>query len=145
MRSQQNLSDWVKGKGRSNIDTIVHVRSVNTDILSDVRSELKAVLSQTYFGAPIGKAADKRSEEGKRIIEEIFGPACGRNVFAVVGGKARVELMIRRFGAQLVYYIERTGGVCKVFATIDEEEACTTYLELVAELQSAVDHPDERP
>ena len=144
MRSQQNLSDGVKGMGRSNIDTIVHVRSVNTDILSDVRSKLKAVLSQTYFDAPMGIEADKRSEEGKRIIEEFFGPACGRNVFAVVKGKARVELMIRRFGTQLVYYIERTGGVCKVFATIDEEEACTTYLEWVAELQSAVDHPDER-
>lgn len=59
-------------------------------------------------------------------------------------GVARVELMIRRFGVQLVYYIERAGGVCKVFATIDVEEACTTYLEWVAELQSAVDHPDER-
>lgn len=131
--------------GRSNIDTIVHVRSANIDILSDVRSELKAVLSQTYFDAPIGIVADKRSEEGKRIIEEFFGPACGRNVFAVVNGKARVELMIRRFGTQLVYYIERTGGVGKVFATIDVEEASTTYLEWVAELQSTVDQPDERP
>lgn len=145
MRSRQNLSDEVKGLGRSNIDTIVHVRSANIDILPDVRSELKAVLSQTYFDAPIGMVADKRSEEGKRIIEEFFGPACGRNVFAVVNGKARVELMIRRFGTQLVYYIERTGGVCKVFATIDVEEASTTYLEWVAELQSTVDQPDERP
>lgn len=145
MRSQQNLSDGVKGMGRSNIDTIVHVRSANTDNLQDIRSELKAVLSQTYFDAPMGIAADKRSEEGKRIIEEFFGPACGRNIFAVVKGKARVELMNRRFGTQLVYYIERTGGVCKVFATIDVEEACTTYLEWVAELQSTADYPDERP
>ena len=131
--------------GRSNIDTIVHVRSANIDILPDVRSKLKAVLSQTYFDAPMGIVADKRSEEGRCIIEEFFGKACGRNVFAVVKGKARVELMIRRFGTQLVYYIERTGGVCKVFATIDVEEVITTYLEWVAELQSTVDHPDERP
>lgn len=120
--------------GRSNIDKIVHVRSANFDILPVVRSELKDVLSKTYFDAPIGIVADKRSEEGKRIIEEFFGQACGRNVFAVVNGKARVELMIRRFGTQLVYYIERTGGTCKVFATIDVEEASTTYLEWVAEL-----------
>ena len=145
MRSKQNLSDGVEGMSRSNFDTIVHVSSANIDILPEVRSELKAVLSQTYFDAPIGMVADKRSEEGKRIIEEFFGPACGRNVFSVVKGEARVELMNRRFGTQLVYYIERTGGVCKVFATIDVEEASTTYLEWVAELQSTVDLTDERP
>ena len=144
MRSPQNLSEGVKGIGCSNIDTIVHVCSANIDILPDVRSELKAVLSQTYFDAPMGIEADKQSEEGKRIIEEFFGPACGRDVFAVVNGRERAELLIRRFGTQLVYYIERTGIVCKVFATIDVEEARTTYLEWVAELQSAVDHPDER-
>lgn len=130
--------------GRSNIDTIVHVSSANIDILPEVRSELKAVLSQTYFDAPMGIVADKRSEEGRRIIEEFFGNAYGRNVFAVANGKARVELMIRRVGTHLVYYIERTGGVCKVFATIDVEEASTTYLEWVAELQPTVDHPDKR-
>ena len=121
------------------------VRDANTDILQEVRSELEVVLrSQTYFGAPISLMADKRSEEGKRIIEEFFGPGHGRNVFSVVKGKMRVEVMIRRFGTKLVYYIERTGGVCKVFRHACVEEAITTHLDCVAELQSTVDRPDER-
>lgn len=57
-----------------------------TDVLPQVRAELERVLNGVYFDAPMGIVADKLSEEGRRIIEEFFGKACGRNVFAVVKG-----------------------------------------------------------